>query len=305
MGKYDNARGLIFNIVHGSFVDGWGIRTTIFLKGCPLRCKWCCNPEGQRLAPEMKVTYEDCDGCGDCVSSCPEKALSVENGIIHLDRGACSLCGKCFSACPTDALGIFGRWYTVEEMFDIIVKDKPFYDASGGGLTIGGGEASLYPEFCLGLIERCREAGISAAIDTCGFTVSEAGFEALAAADFLLFDIKGMDETAHIRNTGVSNRPIHENLRRLDALGQQFIIRYPAIPGYNDSDEELRNAARFLRDIKGVRRVDVIPVHRYGENKYRQLDMPYDLSADPIPDDRQEEIRSIFASCGLETQLGG
>jgi len=302
MGQADSARGLIFNIVHGSFVDGWGIRTTIFLKGCPLRCIWCCNPEGQKMNRELKISEEKLADCGVTPACCPEGAIAPD---LTVDRSRCTNCGACVEACDNGAFEFFGKWYTVEEMFDIVVKDKPFYDASGGGLTIGGGEATLYPEFCLGLIEKCHASGIPVAIDTCGYVTTEPGLEVLRRADLLLYDIKGMDDETHIRNTGVSNRLIHENLRKLDAGGQEFIIRYPAIPGYNDSDEELNRAADFLTQFKGIRRIDVIPVHRYGEIKYRQLGMPYLLEADPIPEDRQEEIRQIFASRGFETQLGG
>jgi pyruvate formate lyase activating enzyme len=305
MSDYTQAKGLIFQVIRSSFVDGWGIRTTIFLKGCPLRCIWCCNPEGQQCPQELKVTGEKCNGCGACLDKCEKKAIALTPEGPVIQRNSCDLCLDCVSACVPKALEPFARWYTAQEMFQQIVRDKPFFDASGGGLTIGGGEATLYPEFCLGLIQLCHEQGISVAIDTCGYVTTELGLEVLRQADFLLYDIKGMDEQRHIHNTGVSNRLIHENLRKLDAAGQSFIIRYPAIPGYNADDEELHAAARFLTEIHGVKRVDVIPVHRYGEVKYKQLGRTYELTATAMPPERQEEVRGIFASYGFETQLGG
>jgi pyruvate formate lyase activating enzyme len=303
--NYTQAKGLIFQTIRSSFVDGWGIRTTIFLKGCPLRCIWCCNPEGQKCTQELKVTGEKCSSCGACVEQCEKKAITLTPDGPELQRDKCDLCMDCVSACVPKAVEPFARWYTAQEMFQLIVRDKPFFDASGGGLTIGGGEATLYPEFCLGMIQLCHAQGITVAIDTCGYVTTELGMQVLREADFLLYDIKGMDEQRHIENTGVSNRLIQENLRALDQAGQSFIIRYPAIPGYNADDEELHAAARFLTGIRGVKRVDVIPVHRYGEVKYQQLGRRYELTATAMPPERQEEVRAIFASYGFETQLGG
>ena len=305
MKDYSQAKGLIFNIVHSSFVDGWGIRTTIFLKGCPLRCIWCCNPEGQSLKPELKITYENCDGCADCISSCPHKALVIKNKKIHVNRSLCIGCGKCCDSCFTDALGIFGTWYTAEQMFEIVKKDEMFYHQSGGGLTIGGGEATLYPEFCLGLIQLCHNANIEVAIDTCGYVTSELGMQVLMNADLLLFDVKGMDDERHIENTKVSNKQILENLNKLSQAGVPIIVRMPIIPGYNDSENELRNAAEFLVGLKSLQRLDILPVHQYGKNKYQQLDMNYSLDCEEISDERQQEILNFFLGYDLNAQIGG
>ena len=240
MTTYDTASptALLFNITKGSFVDGYGIRTTIFLKGCPLKCKWCCNPEGQSFAPELRLLIDRCRGCGKCVPLCPEKALTISDGLVQVDRARCTGCGKCTSACWFDALQIYGRETSAREMFDEIIRDKPFFADSGGGLTIGGGEATCWPDFCLEMIRLCHEAGINVAIDTCGYVIGEKRFSVLEQADLILFDIKGLNDAAHIANTGVSNRVIHENLRRLDALGKSVIIRYPMIPGYNLDEAE-------------------------------------------------------------------
>jgi glycyl-radical enzyme activating protein len=305
MTDFGKAKGLIFNIVHGSFVDGYGIRTTIFLKGCPLRCVWCCNPEGQQFEPELKVVEEHCNGCGKCVDACPVNAVAIEDGRVKIDRSLCDGCGECAETCWFDALEIFGKPYTAKEMFDIMVKDKAFYESSGGGLTIGGGEATYYPEFCLELISLCHEAGINVAIDTCGYIQSELGLEVLRQADLLLFDIKGMDDEKHMAATGVSNKLIHKNLHMLNDLGKSIIIRIPVIPGHNDSDEELESMAKMLSGLKSVERVDLIFFHEFGKVKYRQLGKEYKMPKISASPERQQEIKELFESYGFKTQLGG
>jgi len=298
-------KGLIFNIVHSSFVDGYGIRTTIFLKGCPLRCIWCCNPEGQSFNPELKVTYSHCDGCNRCVDKCRHGALSIRDMSVSVDRSKCDACGDCLDYCYKDALGIFGTWYTVDELFKIVQKDEPYYRASGGGLTIGGGEATCWPEFVLELLQKCKEQGIHTAIDTCGYTTSEKGLECLKRADLLLFDIKGLDSERHMRNTGAGNEIIQKNLRMLSAMRKPIIIRIPVITGYNDADEALEEEARLLSGLNSIERVDLIPVHEYGKMKYEQIGKDYKLSSEPVPDERQKRLVRLFESYGLRTQLGG
>lgn len=302
---YKNARGLIFNIVRSSFVDGYGIRTTIFLKGCPLRCIWCCNPEGQRKEPELKFISENCNGCGNCVSICPQNAIALNDDSINIDRMLCNGCGHCVKQCCRDALDIWGKWYTAQKIFEIIKTDMPFYKASGGGLTIGGGEATLYPEFCLGLIELCHEEGINVAIDTCGYVTSTLGLEVLKKADFLLYDIKGIDDVQHIKDTAVSNRVIFDNLKMLADLNKPVIIRYPAIPEHNSSNNQLKKAAEFLSRFDNIKRVDIIAYHQFGKVKYEQLGIEYIPISETDSEQRQEEIKNIFEFYGLPVQLGG
>ena len=302
----ETARGLIFNKVQGSFVDGWGIRTTIFLKGCPLTCKWCCNPEGQSFAPVLKVTCDKCDGCGRCESLCPQKALTVRDGIVVVDRRACDVCGQCADFCWTGALEPFGRYYTVDEMFQFLQRDAAFYTSSGGGVTIGGGEATWHPGFVLPLMEKLHAAGIHVAIDTCGYVDTPERLQVLKNADLLLFDIKGMDPARHLENTGVSNELIWRNLRMLGDMGKDIIIRMPIIPGYTDDDGEIRQAAEELSKIRSIRRVDILPVHQFGRVKYDQIGMEY--TVDPtltIPEERQQAIKALFEGYGFKTQIGG
>jgi len=299
-------KALIFNKVQGSFVDGWGIRTTIFLKGCPLRCKWCCNPEGQSFEPELKVTYEKCNGCGRCVDLCPQHALTISDGLVSVDRKLCNVCGECEDFCWTGALEPFGRYYSVDEMFDFLKRDIEFYTASGGGVTIGGGEAACQPDFVLPLIEKCHDAGIKVAIDTCGYVSDPRSIEVYKKADLLLYDIKGMNPVKHKENTGVSNELIWANLRMMGEIKKPIIIRMPIIPGYNDSDEEIRNAAEALKEIQSVERIDIIPIHHFGKVKYKQIGLEYQMDTDlAISEERQQQIKDMISSYGFRTQIGG
>ena len=303
MGK--SAKGLIFNSVHGSFVDGYGIRTTYFLKGCPLKCTWCCNPEGQSFRPELKVSYDRCNGCERCIPVCPKKALSMRDGIVVVDRDACDGCMECLDVCYTDALDVFGTWKTAEEVFKDVIKDEKYYATTGGGLTIGGGEATCYPEFVMEMIERCHENNISVAVDTCGFITEEENFKCLEAADLILFDIKGLDAELHKRNTGQSNDVILNNLKRLNDLRKSIIIRLPLIPKYNDTLGRLEEVVDFLESLKSVERIDILPMHEYGKIKYEQIGMPYRLQSETISKERQKEILELFRSRGLNAQIGG
>jgi len=302
----EEARGLIFNIVHGSFVDGYGVRTTIFLKGCPLRCLWCCNPEGQSFKPELKVSRDKCNGSGRCIPVCKEGALSLDKEEkIVVDRSKCKQCFECIGVCYTDALDRWGTLYTVDEMFEIVQRDSNYFSASGGGLTIGGGEATWQADFVLGLIKKCHEYQIHVNIDTCGHVSDPKGIECLKEADMLLFDIKGIDPVDHERNTGVKNDVILSNLKMLSDIRKPMIIRLPLIPGYNDSEENLKATAELLSSLKSVERVDIIPLHQFGKVKYDGIGMEYRLESEDIDDERQEELRSFFESYGLKTQIGG
>ena len=306
----DDKRGLIFHIIHGSFVDGYGIRTTIFLKGCPLRCIWCCNPEGQEGHPETKVTSSKCDGCGRCAQICPTDAIQVDlkrgDCEIKIDRRVCTNCGECIKGCYTGALDCFGRYMTVDEVFDIVKKDEQFYRASGGGVTIGGGEPTFQPVFTYALIRKCKENYIHTAVDTCGYTLTSEGLEILREADLLLFDLKGMDLKEHLENTGVSNEPILENLKRLNSIGRAIIIRVPIVPGHTDSAENVKSTAEFLSKLKSVQRVDLMAYHEYGKVKYIQLGRKYKLrNIQTLTDERLEEIKHTFELYGLNVQLGG
>ena len=264
-------RAPVFNLVNGSFVDGPGIRTTIFLKGCRLRCKWCCNPEGQSFQPEMRFLAAHCrSGCSDCVSACPEGAIRRDTGTLKIDRAKCIGCGRCETACFEDALRLFGKWYTPEDLMGRIRREKPYLTRSGGGVTIGGGEATCWSAFCRELIRLCHAEGIHTAIDSCGYPCTEETLSALDAADLVLFDLKGMDSARHQENTGAGNEEILRTFEHLRATNKPVIVRAPLVPGYNDSPEELAALGRLLRESPNVERVDLMPYHEYGVSKYEE-----------------------------------
>ena len=294
---------IVFNVVHGSFVDGWGIRTTVFLKGCPLRCLWCCNPESQHRAPELQLIAEHCSGCGRCVPVCPGNALSLVENRVQVERTRCNGCGKCTAACWPGALELWGRERTAEDVFAECLLDAEFYRQSGGGVTLSGGEPTQWPEFCLEMIRLCHGAGIPVAIDCCGQVTTPEGLDVLRQADLILFDVKGLDGVQHRRNTGVDSAVIQANLDRLETWSKDVIVRYPVIPHHNQ--QEAAAIADRLAALKCVKRVDLIPYHQFGSGKYEQLGQRYTLEEQPLSEEAQQELLRLFRSRGLNTQLGG
>jgi pyruvate formate lyase activating enzyme len=309
MSETNGERALVSQIIHGSFVDGHGVRTTVFLKGCPLRCEWCCNPEGQEVHPEIKYVGAQCNGCAKCVPTCPVGAITISedepDARVRIDRQLCTNCGECIDVCYLGALDWFGRYYTVDELFAEVKKDEKYYSSSGGGVTIGGGEPTLQPVFLRRFLKKCRDRYIHTALDTCLYTVTDEGLKALEEADLLLCDVKGLDPHQHKKSTGVSNRVILENLKRLSDMGKPMIIRVPLIPGHTDSPENLRGVVDLLCSLRSVERVDLLPVHEYGKGKYDELGKEYTLAVEPIPQERQQEIKALFEECGLRTRIGG
>ena len=301
-------RAPVFNLVNGSFVDGPGIRTTIFLKGCRLRCKWCCNPEGQSFQPEMRFLAAHCrSGCSDCVSACPEGAIRWETGTPKIDRAKCIGCGRCETACFEDALRLFGKWYTPEDLMGRIRREKPYLTRSGGGVTIGGGEATCWSAFCRELIRLCHAEGIHTAIDSCGYPCTEEALAALDAADLVLFDLKGMDSTRHQENTGAGNEEILRTFEHLRATNKPVIVRAPLVPGYNDSPEELAALGRLLRESPNVERVDLMPYHEYGVSKYEEIGLAYPLAGkvEPYSQDQVRQLLDFFRTYHPNVQIGG
>ncbi len=274
-----NIKATVFDMQRGSFVDGAGIRTTVFFKGCNLRCKWCHNPEG--LSSERQLLfYEDkCTQCQKCKSVCenPDK---------------CILCGKCALYCPNDAREICGCEYTPEEIFSEVIKDKSFFDESGGGATFSGGECMLNVDFLLEILKLCKKNGIHTAIDTAG-NISWASFEKiLTYTDTFLYDIKCLDEKKHIRGTGVSNKLILENLERLSKTDKDIVIRIPIIPDFNDNFDEMTEISRFLKRLN-IRSVELLPYHDMAEHKYRALGMEF-TKYPPLPKEKLDMLRAIF-----------
>jgi pyruvate formate lyase activating enzyme len=301
-------KGAVFHIIHGSFVDGPGVRTTVFLKGCPLRCVWCCNPEGQRAEAEIKLTKSKCNACGRCATVCPTDAVVLnkdEKEKVRIKRNVCTDCGLCINACPTGALAHFGEIMTASQLFEKVRKDDRYYRESGGGVTIGGGEPTSSPFLTYALMKKCQEDGISVAIDTCGYVGSEQGYRILEEADILLYDLKGMNEAKHVDNTGMKNGIILANLKRLAVSGKRIIVRMPLIPGHNDSLEEVRAASQFLSDLRAVEEIDLLPYHKYGTVKYEELGRTYELQIEPPQLEYVDHVKRIFEEHGLKTQIGG
>lgn len=294
--------GLVFNIQRYCVQDGPGIRTTVFLKGCPLDCPWCHNPEGRSSEPEVRVWEGRCVRCGRCAEVCPQRVGG--NGRPAGPDAACRRCGACVSACPAGARQMVGRWWTAAEVVAEVLKDRVFYDDSGGGVTLSGGEPLMQPEFARAVLEACRAEGIGTALDTCGFG-PQADLLALAPwVDLFLYDVKIVDDRLHPRFTGVSNARILENLRALGDAGAAIWIRVPLVPGFNDAEEHIEAAARLAASIPSVRQVDVLPYHRLGARKGGAREGSPLPAESPSPQ-RLNEVADRFRALGLPTRTHG
>ena len=266
----------IFDIQRFSWHDGPGIRTVVFFKGCNLHCFWCHNPESLSAASELLLYQEKCVRCGKCVAVCPHGChhLSVSGGH-EINREACTLCGKCTEACYADALKIAGRSLGIGEVMAEVLKDREFYELSGGGVTLSGGEPLLQVAGCEALLVKCRQAGIHTAVDTAG-DVPWGSFERiLAVTDLFLYDLKTLNPELHREACGAPNGRILENLRALGACCARIVIRIPVIPGFNDNPQEMASLAGFLRDIPRIEKVELLPFHTFGSIKYRALGVDY------------------------------
>ncbi len=266
--------------------DGDGIRTTVFFKGCSLRCVWCHNPEGISFTPQIAYYENKCIGCGECVMHCRHGGHICTDTAHLYRRESCIGCGACVSACLGDALTFYGKEVTVDELLPLLLEDREFYATTNGGVTLSGGECLMQAQFCGELLHRLKEEGIHTAVDTCGFVPRTALDTVIPWTDVFLYDLKAYDEDVHIRCTGQSNRLILDNLQYLDSLGKQTEIRIPYVPGYND--DQIDRIAGFVKSLHNVRRVKVLPYHNYAGSKYAALGMTNTLPEN-LPSD--EEIR--------------
>ena len=300
----------VFNIQSYSIHDGPGIRTTVFVKGCPLRCIWCANPESNAAYPELMTYSSKCTGCGSCVPACPKGAISIQphedKYIAITDRTKCVNCGACVSVCPNDAREIAGKEMTVREVIDKVKGDKLFFDGSGGGMTISGGEALAHPKFSANLFAAAHAEGIHTAIESCSFAAREVVDLVLPHVDLALLDVKHMDSAAHEKLVGVPNESILENIRHIhDDLHVPVILRMPTIPGCNDSIENLHAVGRFAASLGPDVSVNLLPFHKLGESKNESLGHPRSLGIEPPSDADMEAFKEIVASHGVQVKIGG
>ena len=294
--------GIIFNIQKFCLHDGDGIRTCVFLKGCPLRCIWCHNPESLEKAQSLSFNKQKCTLCGKCLADC--SARTIENGYLKIEREKCVKCGKCAEICLNDANEIIGKEMTASEVLDEVIKDKMFYDTSGGGLTITGGEPSYQPDFTLELLSLSKDAGISLAIETCGIGSRDFYEKAADLGTTFLFDIKCIDPVRHKKLTGADNSHILSNLQFLMDRGADIIIRLPLVPDCNDSDEDITALATFLNKNTGrYRYAEIMPYHTLGIGKSEKLGTTSSYIHDSASDDDVSRWLSLFNSHGIDIKV--
>ena len=298
----DDIKGAVFNIQGYSIDDGPGIRTTVFLKGCPLKCLWCSNPESQQ--PYLEVSHSDslCNKCGQCITVCDTKAISVDDKGVHIDRNLCNNCGRCTEVCVPQALRIMGKYMIADEVFHEVNKDKDYYKISGGGVTASGGEPLSQAEFVAALFKKCRENDIHTCLETCGFGTKAALDKVLPYTSLILFDIKHIDVTTHRKLTGQSNEPILRNLEYIIDMNIPLIIRAPMIPGYNDSDAEITALAQYMVKMN-LKKINLMPYHKFGIGKYKMLDRSYELADVNASNENLEKAKQTFESFGIECDI--
>ncbi len=289
--------GIIFEIKRFAVHDGDGIRTTVFLKGCPLKCIWCHNPEGIHFKPQLAFYKEKCIGCGECLPACPVSAHKFADHNHLIDRSICKLCGSCEKACLGNALRMYGKKVTADEILPILLEDTSFYETSGGGVTLSGGECLMQADFCAGLLKKLKSHSINTAVDTCGFVQRDAIDKVLPYTDAFLYDLKAYDENVHIKCTGRSNRLILENLVYINSQNVPVEIRIPYVPKFNDN--QMDKIGRFLSQLKCITAVRVLPYHNYAGSKYASLDMDNTLP-ETLPSEKEiQAAKETLCAYGL------
>lgn len=293
--------GYIASIKRSMIHDGPGIRTVVFMKGCPLRCLWCSSPQTWSSEPAVIFVKSRCIGCGLCIEECPEGAIEEFGELKRIDRGTCTLCGRCTEMCPTEALQFDGSVMTLSEVMETIEKDRAFYDKSGGGVTFSGGEPVYQWEFLREMLKSCKQMGIHTALETTGHVEWPVFEQVLAYTDLLLYDVKHTDPQEHAKFTGQSNELIFNNLRKISSMDEISIeIHFPVIPGHNDSQDNIDALLALMKSLN-LRRIDLFPFHLLGSHEYEELGIEYAMKDTKIPPDEDiGRIRKYIVSRGFE-----
>ncbi|MBE5817724.1 MAG: glycyl-radical enzyme activating protein [Clostridiales bacterium] len=300
--RYRMVKGTVFNVQKFCLHDGDGVRTCVFLKGCPLGCIWCHNPESKSNKVQLLFNSSRCSLCGRCLPTC--KGRSIKDGKLTIDRTKCDLCGECIEHCLNDANELCGKERESDEVFAEVMKDKMFYDSTGGGITVSGGEPSYQPEFTLELLRLAKEAGISRAIETCGIGKAEFYRQAAELGTLFLFDIKCIDPEKHKKLTKVDNAHILSNLKMLTELGAEIIIRMPMVPGCNDSDEDIALLCEFLKQIEGkYRYAEIMAYHKLGVGKSQRIGEDAEFVHENATDEDKLRWVEQFKKNGIEAQV--
>jgi pyruvate formate lyase activating enzyme len=298
--------GTVFDIRRFSVHDGPGLRTTVFFKGCPLRCSWCHNPEGQARKPERFFWDDRCLRCQACISTCKQGAITLVGDHIITDAQKCTVSGDCVEVCYAEARQIAGSEMTVAQVVAEVERDVAFYDQSDGGVTFSGGEPLMQPDYLLALLLACKQLEISTTLDTCGFASWETIDRIRPYVDLFLYDLKFIDRSLHRQHTGATNIRILENLQRLSRHGHSIILRMPVVPGINADAENVRAIAAFAAALPSLTRIDILPYHRAAMSKYERLHRNYQV-AELLPpsEEAMAEVVRIFEEYGLNVRVGG
>lgn len=300
-------KGTIYKIEKFAPHDGHGIRTVVFLKGCPLHCQWCSSPESQNIYPEMAYLKKSCTFCERCINVCPNGAITLNDMQLFTDRKKCTNCGKCTEACLNMARKIVGYEVTVDEIVKEIMKDAVFYHNSGGGVTLSGGEVTVQSGFAAEVLKECCMLGVNTAIETCAYCKWENLEKIVEYTHRVYVDVKCVDSEKHKKLTGSDNFLILDNIRKLSEItGIELIPRAVIIPGYNDTDEDINNLCQFISGLKNIYRLELLPYHKYGIHMYDAVDKKYDLGELEVPsDDYIKKIKSMLENNGFDIQIGG
>jgi len=301
------ARGVVFNIQRFSIHDGPGIRTTVFLKGCSLRCGWCSNPESVRLSPEIITRDIKCIRCGKCVEACSQQAITVVENTRIIQWEKCNYCMKCAEVCPSGAIERAGEYMTVAEVIDTVGRDVSYYRRTNGGMTLSGGEPLVQWQFALKLLQEAKRRGLHTALDTTGYTDWEILDELLNFTDLVLYDVKHPNSARHQEATGVPNKRILDNLRKTVAKpGLKVWVRHAVIPQFSDSEEDLEDLCKLILALKpSVEKISLLPYHKFGELKYAAMGKVYPWKGIPtISDEQIGELKKLVESHGIKVDVG-